>query len=285
MCCYNLKKLVITSCNTLRDNSLFPLKTSNLEKNDGFFKCFSKAANDVEKGQPSFEDLYSRYPETSGYETHDRSKNSKSVISIIVDDVDGGSPSEVLDLKDTDVSDLKSFNQNQLSVSMRTNCIGDSTSSLRNLDLDETNGPGPKAYHYDKTSRILPPDLVYEPDYYRSPQENQSYIDSVSNANESIINCSLPSKGLKLEKVNNFGNEILSQSQNTSGFVPGTKACSGENSSQISCNMHLEDTDCCGKKSIITVKVHGILCLRLLMTLKGIVTIYPQVVVIIIKKQ
>ena len=82
---------------------------------------------------------------------------------------------------------------------MCTTSIGDSTSSLRSLDLGETNGPGPKAYHCDKTSRTLPPDLAYEPDYCRSPpedtvfestvapvskksEENQSYIDSVSNA-------------------------------------------------------------------------------------------------------
>ena len=38
MCCYNVEKLVITSCNTLSDNSLLPLKASNLEKTDGFFK-------------------------------------------------------------------------------------------------------------------------------------------------------------------------------------------------------------------------------------------------------
>ena len=140
---------------------------------------------------------------------------------MVDDDVDGGGPSEILDLKDTDVSDLKSFNQNQLSVSMCINNIGDSTISLRSLDLGGTNVRGPKAYHCDKTSRTLPSDLVYEPDYGRSPpedtafestlapvskkfEENQSYIDSVSNANGCINNCSLSSKGFTLEKVNSF---------------------------------------------------------------------------------
>ena len=56
------------------------------------------------------------------------------------------------------------------------------------------------------------------------------------------------SEGLNLEKVNSFGNETPAHSQSTLDFVPGTKACSGENSSQKSCNMHLEDTDCCGEK-------------------------------------
>ena len=254
MRCYNVEKLVITSCNTLSNNSLLPLKTSNLEKTDGLFKYLSKAVNDVAKGWPSFEDLHLRYPETFGHETHDHSKNSKNVISIIAHDVDDEGPSEIQDLKDTDVSNLKSFNQNQLSVSVCTNSIGDCTSSLRSLDLGETNG---------KTSRTSPPDLVYEPDYCRSPpedtvfestiapvskksEENQGYIDS--NANENINNCGLSSKGLNLVKVNSFGNEILAQSQSTLDFMPGTKTCSGENSSQKSCDMHLEDTDCCGKK-------------------------------------
>ena len=66
------------------------------------------------------------------------------------------------------------------------------------------------------------------PQSLKNFEENQSYIDSVSNADESINDCSLSSKALNLEKVNSLGNELLSRSQSILNFVPDTKTYSAE---------------------------------------------------------